>query len=328
MNLDNALNIDEFLSHAFDGNRYKDWKNVTVSINCECADIPVKVIKKPENKELCDKLVFFFHGAIDRKKRSLPVFEGNFLKNIDIEGALVISIADPTLNISDELGVTWYAGIKDLDLPVFLDYLFKKIIDEINPSKVLFSGGSIGGYPALAHAAKIKNSIVVLRNPILNIKNYFSGHIERYAKYGWSASNLNDIENYVVWDAADCYMKYKDNNVKIIYIQNPSDHHFWMQAVGFLQKINDLNKKDKEYILFISSHHTGYVGHRFPPNEWGRWVKAACEDDTNSVLGIADKYELLRKEDEKDRAYELKVVASEAGFEADEIAIQSKISNL
>ncbi|CAD5264959.1 MULTISPECIES: hypothetical protein [Halomonadaceae] len=295
----------------------EDWYSVIPEGFDNNSSLPIKVIKSPAPNQEIKYVTFFFHGAVDQKKRALPIFEGRFISKIDIPNCLVLSISDPTLKKDKGLGATWYAGVEGFDLPVVISKFVDEVLSFIKPEKVIFTGGSIGGYPALVHASKVKNAIAILRNPILEIENYFPGHIKRYADLGWGVT-VEDLSNVIELDSFRAFEK--SVKVNVIYVQNATDHHFWMQAVGFLSKLKLLKEKYKKNFLFISSHYEGYVGHKFPPNEWGKWVKAACLARTSNVVDIADKYDSMSLRDIHK--------ADDMNSQQSDILIQQKISEL
>ena len=65
-------------------------------------DIPISISLLNNNEDILsiDRIIIFFHGAVDQKARNLPVFEGRFSKDDFNSNSLVFSIADPSLRLN------------------------------------------------------------------------------------------------------------------------------------------------------------------------------------------------------------------------------------
>jgi hypothetical protein len=249
-------------------------------------DIPVQLFSTAAPGEKGVPLVVFFHGVVDRSKRTLPCFEGEFLRGKLGHPAHVLAIADPLLSYSSTLSASWYAGSADFDLPAVLQALIGEVRSVLQSSKLIFCGGSMGAHPALRQAWNVPNSLAIVFNPILHISAYNPAHVEEYRSTCWPNSQLDASAAFpasVVDNMATLYGNGFQN--QIIYLQNPSDRHFWAQTVPFLQAITATKMRNR--LLFISKFLPDHSGHKFPSGELAQWVNASINPAARTITEIA-----------------------------------------
>ncbi len=93
--------------------------------------------------------IFFFHANIERRGKELPFFMGNRV----LSGKKVnrVFISDPSLLMSDNLSLAWYAGIhKGINIQDILLNTIKLILKELNSTKEIFFGPSNGGFAVIS----------------------------------------------------------------------------------------------------------------------------------------------------------------------------------
>lgn len=160
-------------------------------------------------------LVVFFHGASLPHQKSI-IFRGY---NYDFETTDILCLSDRLLKLyySKGLQLSWY-----LSTPEYDNFnLYKKILDKIlsnNYNKIIFTGTSGGGYPALIFSSfysgicLISNSQIYLEKyhyfakmmTILNInpRDISKYHIEKFMlTYGFPKqiilyTNIRDVSHY------------------------------------------------------------------------------------------------------------------------------------
>lgn len=257
--------------------------------------LAIKVISRPVGGVVGKPLVICLHGAVDPNKRSLPVFDGEYLRKSSLANALVISISDPLLERHRTLKTTWYAGSEYLDTPGLLLDFVNGIQRLFQPGRMIFSSTSTGGHAALRLAWHVPGSVVVVSNPIVKISSYFKEIVGEYRRSCWPSVGDGDPWPDTFMDnVASLYKTKIDCNV--VYLNNARDHHVWMQAIPFLYAVRGGDSKRR--LMFISSYYPDYGGHSTHPKIFARWVVAACEAKSPSVLDIAARAEELAAKDE------------------------------
>jgi hypothetical protein len=198
----------------------------------------------------------------------------------------VLAIADPLLSYSSTLSASWYAGSADFDLPAVLQAVIGEVRSVLQSSKLIFCGGSMGAHPALRQAWNVPNSLAIVFNPILHISAYNPAHVEEYRSTCWPIGQLDASAAFpasVVDNMATLYGNGFQN--QIIYLQNPSDRHFWAQTVPFLQAITATKMRNR--LLFISKFLPDHSGHKFPSGELAQWVNASINPAARTITEIA-----------------------------------------
>jgi hypothetical protein len=251
---------------------------------CEVSGVPVAVITVAEGGAAGRPLVVVFHGAINQQPRKIPAFPGkSFLHHLEGK-ATIVSVADPALSLAPDLTAAWYAGWEKYDLPAVLRELFAAL--QPCASRLVFTGGSVGGHPAMYHSALLPGSICITYNPIVCVSRYFDRHIHMLRKTCWpnlgADSPLSDV---IQDDAGELYRAGHRNG--LIYLQNATDHHFTMQAVPFLQ-----HKLPSKHFLFLSETFASHQGHNYPQKRFANWVQASVKSkatDVGSIARIAER---------------------------------------
>lgn len=247
-----------------------------------------------------NSLLVCFSGAVpgDRKEKPSPILSG-FSVAEDLQLPL-ISIADPTLSLSDDINLSWYAGNK------YIPDLFNKlasILDSVSiltNKKLILFGGSGGGFASIAVAQLMSQSTkVCVVNPQTQIINYNSEHVFKFLETAYDIDygkyQIRDLDKQQLLYALERYVPFHNLNrlsfttrTQLIYLQNISDWHTQLHALPFLE--------DKKIVkhgvsTFISENdQIGlYLG------DWGEGHAAVTKDILYTVLKA-------QKEDEKTSA--------------------------
>jgi len=197
-------------------------------------------------------LYVYFNGAKIRKGSiRVPIFSGGGVHPSDECSRL--SISDPALHLSKGMTLGWYAGstgfaTQRVVIPAILD----KVIALSNPSKIVFVGGSGGGFASLYFSRKYKGSIAVVCNPQTNILRYHSTHVLRFLKvcYGLNAIYLAAKDPELTGGITKSLCKlYSPERGKlentIIYMQNINDDfHYIKHYKEFAQSVGVEPLKD------------------------------------------------------------------------------------
>lgn len=280
--------VHELVSHIRSG----ESNGEVFHVEYHGVKLPIRLMATHRNNDEPAPLLFFYHGAIRRDSRAIPAFEGNFAIEA-LEGrANIVSIADPTLDLSPGLRTTWYAGAQGLDVPKAIRSLIADLIAELQPSRVISAGGSTGGHPALYQAAFIPGGVAVLCNPIGHISRYSSGHIKDFRSTCWPEFEADEpLENFVCDNAATAFTA--ESSSTVIFLSNARDSHLVRQAAPLQRTL--ARAVDADRSMLVSGFFAAHSGHSYPSSNWLQWIKAAIESPTNSIEDIGSRYERMTR---------------------------------
>lgn len=206
--------------------------------------------------------IFFFHGAIEQDF-TLPVLSG-----LGISGAVNanrVFVSDPSLVLDDSLMLAWYAGnSQQPDLQETLTKILRKIAKGLDSQKVVFFGGSGGGFASLYFASRFDNSLALVFNPQTNIAKYSDRAVRDFAvkSFGMkldSTEPLSHLPSEVSTDICEIYTT--PLHVTVAYLQNQNDEFHVETHLGpFLQSIH----RENSLLLFKEPWRKG---HSPPPRE-------------------------------------------------------------
>lgn len=254
--------------------------------------LKIKIISLPTTASF--PLVVCFHGLIERRKRSVPVFEGAYLRSELQDRALTISISDPLLERFSDLTTTWYTGSADFNTSDMIRTFVASMTAALVPCKTIFVGTSTGGHAALCQSSFVANSIAVVCNPITEISSYMKWHVGLFLKRCWPlVSDAKSLNSVVVDDVSELYKESSVN--KVILLNNSSDHHFWGKTVPFLSKTAEQFSRGNN-LLFISDFFDSHIGHSVPRDFLRLWVNAAVSVDELEIFSIAACAKKLQKD--------------------------------
>ncbi|WP_206445644.1 hypothetical protein [Agrococcus sp. KRD186] len=127
-------------------------------------DLPIDVLNVPGGG---DTTLVFLHGAMESDVR-LPVLTGQSVSRGVTASRVFIS--DPSLVLSEDLFLAWYAGnYKQPDLATRLVEIISKLAADHASRRVVLFGGSGGGFAAMRLAAQLDHSLALVFNPQTNI---------------------------------------------------------------------------------------------------------------------------------------------------------------
>lgn len=189
-----------------------------------------------------------FNGAVaDRKGKSAPFFSGRGVA----QGLRMplLSIDDPSLSRSDELGLAWYAGHEDMPglVDLIADYLNQ--FAEKHRCRLVFFGGSGGGFASISILARMRvEAAALVWNPQTNISKYRSDFVSAYLAAAFPAVAVRQggdpgtppsqeslahalAQAGVAYDVTGWVAPAK---VQLLYLQNSSDWHVKAHAQPFM----------------------------------------------------------------------------------------------
>lgn len=135
-------------------------------------------------------LFVVLHGAADVDV-NLPFLSGaGITKDL---GCSVLSISDPSLYLHRDLNLSWFAG--NHAQPHLLDDLAQLVTHVrslTDAPRLIFFGGSGGGFASLSLASLVPEATAIVMNPQIAIQRYHKMHVDRYVDLAWDY----DLKNF------------------------------------------------------------------------------------------------------------------------------------
>ena len=184
-------------------------------------------------------MVVFFNGNTPRDRVvELPAFSGLGI----LPGEAMVTrlcISDPTLHLSRDLCLSWYAGSRFQDLRSIIQRILARIIHVAQPSRVLFAGGSGGGFASLIHASSFPESLAFVWNPQTDIRRYNPEQVVHYAGTAFSRTASPEDAMALLSQKIQCAAAplYGSRRNHLLYLQNASDWHTDAHLVPFLAEL-------------------------------------------------------------------------------------------
>lgn len=228
-----------------------------------------------------EDLAVFFNGAVVRDGTNPPYFSGS---NVAVAASVpVIAVADPTLNLSSDLGIGWYTdGVGSRFESALVGVL--RFLSNETGARLLMVGGSAGGFAAL-HFGTILSSSALVWNPQIDFLKYNPDHVRKYlvARFGelktsGVSSRIFDREGNILTESVRRELKAVATSHEIdslepldrlIYLQNKSDNHEKIHARPIREKSSLEAYADGIYCngdktMLVADFN---IGHRAPSRE-------------------------------------------------------------
>lgn len=232
-------------------------------------------------------LAIVFHGRIDREKAAPPIFSGFHVAT----GMSRLCISDPSLYLDPSLMLGWYAGHRGLPLQETLHTIIDRAIEVAQPSKVLFVGGSGGGFASLYYARHFPASTVIVWNPQTNILNYHPKFVAAYTKAAWGMGLEEAQERLHEQICVDVAPLYRSPGPKVLYLQNRSDNHVEVHMKPFLKATGE---RRSDVLVHLGNWGNGHVA---PPKALLRaLISRMAKSDWENAARIVRKSELVAAE--------------------------------
>lgn len=236
-------------------------------------ELPVDFLNIPTGS---DTTIVFLHGAIEPHFK-IPVLTGQGISSGLTANRVFIS--DPALALSDNLLLSWFAGNKShTNGQELLVQILLKVLQSNGSKRVIFFGGSGGGFAALYLASRFENSLAMAYNPQTNIAEYNSRAIHEFTQYAHGIHRreydpLSFLPDSVKTEVCSIYSK--PQPATVAYFQNLNDHtHVNRQLRPFLDQLHPENP------VYLLAQAWG-AGHTAPPKEQLRKALLDVSESSN-----------------------------------------------
>lgn len=176
-----------------------------------------------------DTLIVISHGALSRSKYSLPRFE--WLATVESRSENLLFLSDPVLDANPDVEVAWFTGDARDDVTVRLAAVVRAVADQLGARRILFAGGSGGGFASMALAALTPGSRALAFNPQTSIRKYWQTAVSTYqqALFPELGSPAGLAALGARGDAVERARRDPPVDYQVLYVQN-SDDEFHMRA--------------------------------------------------------------------------------------------------
>lgn len=132
------------------------------------------------------------HGAVPLAAPRYPHFRR--VESMKDRVDSVLCIADPTLHLhhDDAFRLGWYAGGETWDPAPALADVVQQAMQSIGARRVMFLGGSGGGFASLQLATLFPGSMAFVQDPQTDVGAYYAGHRDRLFASTWPSWEQTD----------------------------------------------------------------------------------------------------------------------------------------
>lgn len=198
-----------------------------------------------------DVLSVRFHGAINRSKTSLPLFQGIGAETSS--GSNFLIFQDPTLDLDGDMTLSWYLGGRGANLYEEMARCIQRVQTQVGCSSVLLTGTSGGGYVALQVASFLREAVALVFAPQTDILSYYEQNRTEAitACFGSREALDEDPEGRVRTSLLARYSQLNDLPL-VIYVQNIQDvHHVENHERPFAIFLESFPADQSERINFV-----------------------------------------------------------------------------
>lgn len=236
-----------------------------------------------------DCLIVHFHGAVDRKTRPIPVF-ANFQPDFNGKSHQ-LSLADPTLQNSEDLELAWYVGAEGFPVQSLLKEYLTAVIQHLGISRIIFFGSSGGGFSALYYGWNFSNCIVLACSPQTRITSYYQRHQTRFKELCWpSAESLGTLPDDAVTDICKLYAKGHQNTVVCLVSQGDT-FHLNNHVLPLISTLSSHSKQD----FVLECGYWGIPNHSrsVTPAAFIPWLMACVTAPSTKALDLISHHSTL-----------------------------------
>lgn len=183
-----------------------------------------------------DVVFVTFSAAVSLDHKVVPLFTG--VRVTEGLKANVLFISDPTLKISTNLALAWYAGSKQMpDLQAQVAQVISHLAGD---SRIILFGSSGGGFAALQTASRLPGCRVIASNPQTNISRYHANPYGKYTRIAWGIEPETPgqlVPLPTVQDLTAVYAQKLD--IEVLYLQGSQDRfHLTHHCEPFFQALH------------------------------------------------------------------------------------------
>jgi hypothetical protein len=178
-----------------------------------------------------ERLFVMLSAAIDRSKQSPPVFNRWTWAQTRKFPGHVLCVADPTLELRNDMKLGWYIGTAEHDTTEELSKLIRRFAEALGipEDKIIIWGSSGGGFSALALAGRLEKATAVAINAQTDIFVYEIAHIVETVRISCFGNRTTQQIREQFGPRVNMAQAWRNNRgSRAILIQNKIDSHHYM----------------------------------------------------------------------------------------------------
>lgn len=253
--------------------------NQAFDIDFGTARMPVRfrAARKPSRN-----LIIHFHGDLNKQLRPMPYFLE--FKPDGLLDAHEISIADPSIQAENTPSLAWFSGHSGFAMQSLFPQFVTALKERLGVERLLFAGGSGGGFAALYYSWHFADSIALVLAPQTVIARHYQAALRSYRSLSWPELAADEpLDKVICANVCDLYRKSADNLV--IYLISMGDRwHFHQHLTPFLDAVGTRNTSG----VILECGYWGVLNHSnsIPFSASFPWFQAALASDSLAVADV------------------------------------------
>ena len=171
-----------------------------------------------------DTLTVILHGALDRARVRLPMFQ-RLRHQIEMDAGHTLAIADPNLDLASNLGLGWYLGSETEDIIPGIAASIESVARALGAGRIVLAGSSGGGYGALQIGAFIPEATVVAFSPQVDLRNYSPRLARLAAELSYGRREVPTEGHLLKRISVIERMRRQRTYPRTVLVTNTGDHH-------------------------------------------------------------------------------------------------------
>ncbi|WP_152969939.1 DUF6270 domain-containing protein [Arthrobacter sp. Edens01] len=212
-------------------------------------------------------LPVFFSGALTHREGTFPPYFSGANLGSQL-GVPYMAVSDPTLNLSDELGLAWYAGYEGGDVQDSIYQLLSTFTRNVG-THLLLAGGSGGGFAAMYYGDRLgKAASTFVWNPQTSISHYAPESVRSYfavAVPGFEFDSDAFVNEAKLTEIGISSKNDRFRGHRLLYLQNYNDWHVrshlgpFLENSGLIYRGNGLYSNAQNQAVVVSAFGEGHA---------------------------------------------------------------------
>lgn len=219
-----------------------------------------------------DALLVRFHGAINRTRTELPVFQG--LTSDTARPYAFLNLQDPTLDLDRSMNLSWFLGTTEVDVHAVAADLVRAVATGLGKRRVVLLGSSGGGYAALQVGTRLPGSVVVAFNPQIVLRSYHRRAVAK-AMAASFAMRPDAVGSEQVEQRLSFVHRLQASGTRAhnVVVQNMGDAHHLREHQGPLRRLVSAGDLADRFDFHEVDLGKGHVS--APPAMYGEYIEQA-----------------------------------------------------